>query len=179
MNRFTGSGPMSRNPAAVLTMCRDPGPDRCSRAQIWHGVVDSPADREGLLAENARCATLLHKMPRVSGQAPTRSGSLIGGLSRRQVRAPGGAPSEVTINERRISDAVAPSSKSTLLPFRLQGPRSSLAAAKRGAEGAGLLWRSNITRLNGSTPPPGAVKQISVGERHPPQPPRFRSATPD
>ena len=27
--------------------------------------------------------------------------------------------------------------------------------------------------------PPGAVKQISVGERHPPQPPRFRSATPD
>ena len=63
---------MSRNPAAVLTMCRDPGPDRCSRAQIWHGVVDSPADREGLLAENARCATLLHKMPRVSGQAPTQ-----------------------------------------------------------------------------------------------------------
>ena len=27
--------------------------------------------------------------------------------------------------------------------------------------------------------PPGAVKQISVRERHPPQPPRFRSATPE
>jgi hypothetical protein len=30
-----------------------------------------------------------------------------------------------------------------------------------------------------STLRPGAVKQISVGERHSPQPPRFRSATPD
>ena len=27
--------------------------------------------------------------------------------------------------------------------------------------------------------PPGAAKQISVGERQPPQPPRFRSETPD
>ena len=27
--------------------------------------------------------------------------------------------------------------------------------------------------------PPDAVRQISVGERHPPRPPRFRSGTPD
>jgi hypothetical protein len=40
-----------------------------------------------------------------------------------------------------------------------------------------LLRKSSI--MISTDIPPGAVKQISVGERHPPQPPRFRSATPD